>query len=537
MQLRSQRHDRHVDQAKGLPHRFRRPTAGRAFRIARRPSCQSLPLLCQALTAAPLQQRQQTQSQRKHRNEPSGPLVTLHIHRREREGRAFHAAKAALDQVPFKMKLVRARESREGRLSSKRGKQSSTQGKPLRAQRRRRAANATKGRCALRTAKGARNFVRNVDHANVASSQMVVKGNLQIPPESLDVRFAGQQAIKQMACRTLFRSASFAWRRQSRRTESIRFSQQAILLLQQGKQDAGGHHPLLVETGLLRAGFPAHEQIGEVAGPRAVVLLPEKQPFAQQRSATPGMASVVRNRAGPRIMHTGPLKLRGNANRIPCFRSPTGMSGVRVGVRLTGIHQRVPSASRPVSSWCKTGVWMSASLLWASTGSSSLAARACIAARIACESGTPHRSAHRSAVLACGSTWETCTSTAMAAIRGPSWTEALTSGGKAICVSLWQRGPHVPSPRSSVISARGWGTSIPCRRSIVWGSTWLTSARPCWQYVMGARSTTESGVSDRCRVWPAGPGWPPTFVSLFLRRLFVFFWRTKRSEDGGNKLF
>ena len=75
MHLRSQRHDRQVDQPKRLQQGFRRRTAGGALGIARIQARQALLLLGQALPTAPLQQRQQAQGQREQVNEPGdGPI-------------------------------------------------------------------------------------------------------------------------------------------------------------------------------------------------------------------------------------------------------------------------------------------------------------------------------------------------------------------------------------------------------------------------------------------------------------------------------
>src|SRR6185437_11093779 len=86
-------------------------------------------------------------------------------------------------------------------------------------------------------------------------------------------------------------------------------------------------------------GFHAQEQTGEVAGPLTVVLLPEKQQFAQQMDATQSMAILVLKIAGPSIMHTGALKLGSNPNRIQSLLASAGMSRV-MGQRwrAAGMH-------------------------------------------------------------------------------------------------------------------------------------------------------------------------------------------------------
>lgn len=224
-------------------------------------------------------------------------------------------------------------------MSSTRSKQSLKQEFFLRAHSRQRATNAAKGRRSLHTAKDARHFWLNVDHANAEPGQMVVTGNLHIQQASQDVRCASQQAIEQMAGCTLCGSASCAGKRQSWRMHAIRIGQQTIRVVQHGKQDIGGNHPLLVGTGVLRADFHAHEQTCEIAGPLAVVLLPEKQPCTQQMNATQGMARVRLQRAGPSVMHTDALKVRSHPDRIQCLLASAGMRCVMdQGWRAAGMH-------------------------------------------------------------------------------------------------------------------------------------------------------------------------------------------------------
>ena len=82
------------------------------------------------------------------------------------------------------------------RLATKRCLQSIKQVESLFAQRRKIATNAAKAHGPLLTAKGARHFLLDFEHADIAFGQIVVKGDLQIQQESQHLRFAGQQAIQ-----------------------------------------------------------------------------------------------------------------------------------------------------------------------------------------------------------------------------------------------------------------------------------------------------------------------------------------------------
>jgi hypothetical protein len=101
MGLLSKRHDRQVDQAKGLQQGFRCRTTSGAFWVARIQARHAFVLVCQALAASPLHHRQQTQGQREQMNETRRTLVTLYLHRGEGEGLADHSTKAALHQILF----------------------------------------------------------------------------------------------------------------------------------------------------------------------------------------------------------------------------------------------------------------------------------------------------------------------------------------------------------------------------------------------------------------------------------------------------
>lgn len=101
MSLLSQCHDGHVDQLKGLPQGFCRRRAGGACGIASIQARQTLVLVGQVLMASPFQKGQDAQGQREHVHQTRGPLITLHIHRSERERLADHSANPPLHQVLF----------------------------------------------------------------------------------------------------------------------------------------------------------------------------------------------------------------------------------------------------------------------------------------------------------------------------------------------------------------------------------------------------------------------------------------------------
>src|SRR5712692_3713702 len=87
--------------------------------------------------------------------------------------------------------------------------QSRKQRESLFAQRREVASNATKGQGTIPTAKTARNFLLNFDHANIAFGLRIVKRHAEVNQESQDGILVLGQPVEQIAGRAVFASSAF----------------------------------------------------------------------------------------------------------------------------------------------------------------------------------------------------------------------------------------------------------------------------------------------------------------------------------------
>ena len=85
------------------------------------------------------------------------------------------------------------------------------------------AANAAKGAGSGLAAKGAGDFLLHLDHAHIAFGLIVVKGDHQAMQEGQHGLLVGEQAIQQVAGRTLF-DAAFV----SRGSLRVRFKKRSI---------------------------------------------------------------------------------------------------------------------------------------------------------------------------------------------------------------------------------------------------------------------------------------------------------------------
>ena len=107
VKLRPQSDDGQMKPVKSSQQGFSRGTLRRPFGIARIQTCQGLLLVSQMVTHLELQQGQDAQTDGEQAHQTRGTLLTLHIHRREREGLAFQATKPVLHQVFFAVRQDR----------------------------------------------------------------------------------------------------------------------------------------------------------------------------------------------------------------------------------------------------------------------------------------------------------------------------------------------------------------------------------------------------------------------------------------------
>ncbi len=91
----------HVNLLKSLQRGFGRGTAGSPFGVACIQAGQAFVPIRQRLSGTELKQGQQTQANRELADQPSRSLVTLHIHRGERERFALESSKPPLRQIFF----------------------------------------------------------------------------------------------------------------------------------------------------------------------------------------------------------------------------------------------------------------------------------------------------------------------------------------------------------------------------------------------------------------------------------------------------
>src|SRR5258708_33958433 len=97
-------------------------------------------------------------------------------------------------------------------MTAQSGLQRGKQIQALLEQRRQVASDATKGRRSRFAAEGARDLLLNFDHPNIALRLVIVKRNDEAMQEGQHGLLVADQAVKQVARRTLFR-ASFGARR------------------------------------------------------------------------------------------------------------------------------------------------------------------------------------------------------------------------------------------------------------------------------------------------------------------------------------
>src|SRR6266487_1282526 len=100
-------------------------------------------------------------------------------------------------------------------MTAQSGLQRAEQIQALLAQRRQVASDATKGCRSRLAAEGARDLLLDFDQANIALRLVIVKRHDEAVQEGQHGLLVADQAIKQVACSTLFRTSFFAGRRLS----------------------------------------------------------------------------------------------------------------------------------------------------------------------------------------------------------------------------------------------------------------------------------------------------------------------------------
>src|SRR2546421_8804019 len=95
-------------------------------------------------------------------------------------------------------------------MTTKSGLQSRQEGESLFAQRGQIATNPTKSLCTTKTAETARDLLLDLDHAQIAFGEIVVKIHAQIFQKAQDRFLVFAQAVEQISGGTLFASALFA---------------------------------------------------------------------------------------------------------------------------------------------------------------------------------------------------------------------------------------------------------------------------------------------------------------------------------------
>ncbi len=118
-------------------------------------------------------------------------------------------------------------------------------------------------------------------------------------------------------------------------------------------------------------------------------------------------------------------------------------------------------------------------------------------------------------------------------IREPYWTDCFTHSGNSALLMQPQSGHFLISAQCSVTLIVMGGISKTCLLSLLVIST---SSRfiPQVSHLCTLWGTVSSGLSTILSVVPLWPFWPPGFLLLFFRRLFVLgFLFTKVSVEGG----
>src|SRR5579875_1477571 len=227
------------------------------------------------------------------------------------------------------------------------GLQSRQERKPLFAQGRQIAANATKGLGSGQRAEAAGDLLLHFDHAQVALGLIVVKLDTQIFQKAEDGFLMFAQAIQQVAGRTLFdapTASRWGGRSWGKLIGFLKHAQKGAFPIPHFQRIES---TLALCSCLLGGLFHRQQQLFELDRPGGSVLLGLKDQLAQHMYQTERMFTVIQEVRRPAIVDANALEEGQDANGVQGLLSAAGMHLIMRQAGRTGHMLPVSLSSHP----------------------------------------------------------------------------------------------------------------------------------------------------------------------------------------------
>jgi hypothetical protein len=229
-------------------------------------------------------------------------------------------------------------------MTAQSGLQRAEQIQALLAQRRQVAADATKGRRSRFAAERARDLLLDFDHANIALRLVIVKRHNEAVQEGQYRLLVADQAVKQVARRTLFGPSFFAGRSLSGGSRGISvFDQRQELCLPVFHLQRMQHGATLLPCLVSRL-FHREQQGFQFCRPLQALFFCQERQLAHQMHETEGMRTGIQEVRAPAIMDAGPPKPGQNADGIQGVFASLGVNRVVGELGRTGHMHPVAQA-------------------------------------------------------------------------------------------------------------------------------------------------------------------------------------------------
>src|SRR6266852_1338343 len=202
------------------------------------------------------------------------------------------------------------------RMTSKSGLQSRQEGESLFAQGGQIAANPAKSACTPKTAETARDLLLDLDHAQIAFGEIVVKIHAKIFQKAEDGFLVFAQAVEQISGGTLFASALFPRWGSGPGSDEIPLIQQAEKLGFPSDHFQWMQPVLSFNSCLFCRCFHFKEQFFEIGCPDGFLFFCQKHQITQEMNEAESMLAPVQEVRTPSIMDGDSSELRQNPDRF-----------------------------------------------------------------------------------------------------------------------------------------------------------------------------------------------------------------------------